>query len=302
MFLSASSTNAPARWACRQEEIRARNFIKPSQMPFATKTDRTYDVGDFEGAMRACAAKADVKGFSARAEASKAKGRLRGIGFSSYIECTAWGEGEQGSVAIEKNGDFTVLIGTQSNGQGHETAYAQVVAEYLDVPLERVKVVQGDSDRMKTGGGTGGSRSIPIGAVMLQGASRKLVASLKELASDKLEAAVQDLEIADGGDPHRRHRPFDLLCRTRRASGRREPARRRQFRSAGGDLSERNAYCRSRGRPGHRRDGSGALLHRRRFRHDAESRCCWRARFMAASSRAWDRRCLRKPSMPATAS
>ena len=105
----------------------------------------------------------------------------------------------KGSVAIEKNGDFTVLIGTQSNGQGHETAYAQVVAEYLDVPLERVKVVQGDSDRMKTGGGTGGSRSIPIGAVMLQGASRKLVASLKELASDKLEAAVQDLEVADGG-------------------------------------------------------------------------------------------------------
>ncbi len=182
-----------------QEEIRARNFVKPSQMPFATKTERTYDVGDFEGAMRACAAKADVKGFSARAAASKAKGRLRGIGFSSYIECTAWGDGEQGSVAIEKNGDFTVLIGTQSNGQGHETAYAQVVAEYLDVPLERVKVVQGDSDRMKTGGGTGGSRSIPIGAVMLQGASRKLVASLKDLASDKLEAAVQDLEVADGG-------------------------------------------------------------------------------------------------------
>ena len=79
-----------------QEEIRARNFIKPSQMPFATKTDRTYDVGDFEGAMRACADKADVKGFSARAAASKAKGRVRGLGFSSYIERTAWGDGEQG--------------------------------------------------------------------------------------------------------------------------------------------------------------------------------------------------------------
>ena len=148
--------------------------------------------------MRACSAKIDAAHFADRLAASKAKGLLRGIGYSSYVECTAWGEGEAGTVALEKNGDFTVLIGTQSNGQGHETAYAQVVAEFLDVPLERVKVVQGDSDRMPTGGGTGGSRSIPVGAVMVKGASQKLAASLKELAADKLEAAVADLEIADG--------------------------------------------------------------------------------------------------------
>ena len=180
------------------EEIRARNFVKPAQMPFNTKTDRTYDVGDFEGAMRACSAKIDAAHFADRLAASKAQGLLRGIGYSSYVECTAWGEGEAGTVALEKNGDFTVLIGTQSNGQGHETAYAQVVAEFLDVPLERIRVVQGDSDRMPTGGGTGGSRSIPVGAVMVKGASQKLAASLKELAADKLEAAVADLEIADG--------------------------------------------------------------------------------------------------------
>jgi len=180
------------------EEIRARNFVKSTQMPFHTKTDRTYDVGDFEGAMRACSTNIDAAHFADRLAASKAKGLLRGIGYSSYVECTAWGEGEAGTVALEKNGDFTVLIGTQSNGQGHETAYAQVVAEFLDVPLERVKVVQGDSDRMPTGGGTGGSRSIPVGAVMVKGASQKLAASLKELAADKLEAAVADLEIADG--------------------------------------------------------------------------------------------------------
>ena len=99
---------------------------------------------------------------------------------------------------LERNGDFTVLIGTQSTGQGHETAYAQVVAQYLDVPIERVKVVQGDTDRIPTGNGTGGSRSIPIGAVMVSRASETLVGSLKELAADKLEAAVADLEIADG--------------------------------------------------------------------------------------------------------
>src|SRR5208282_2800373 len=86
----------------------------------------------------------------------------------------------------------------QSNGQGHETAYAQAVSQYLDVPLERIKVVQGDTDRIATGFGTGASRSIPVGAVMVTRASQKLAASLKELAADKLEAAVADLEASDG--------------------------------------------------------------------------------------------------------
>jgi carbon-monoxide dehydrogenase large subunit len=180
------------------EELRARNFIKPDQMPYHTHTDRDYDVGDFEGAMRACLKKADQSGFKRRMEDARARGKIRGFGFASYIECTAWGEGEEGSVALERNGDFTVLIGTQSTGQGHETAYAQIVAQYLDVPIERVKVVQGDTDRIPTGNGTGGSRSIPIGAVMVSRASETLVGSLKELAADKLEAAVADLEIAGG--------------------------------------------------------------------------------------------------------
>jgi aerobic carbon-monoxide dehydrogenase large subunit len=180
------------------EELRARNFVKPNQMPYHTHTDRDYDVGDFEGAMRACLKKADQSGFKRRADDARARGKMRGFGFASYIECTAWGEGEEGSVGLERNGDFTVLIGTQSTGQGHETAYAQVVAQYLDVPIERVKVVQGDTDRIPTGNGTGGSRSIPIGAVMVSRASETLVVSLKELAADKLEAAVADLEIVDG--------------------------------------------------------------------------------------------------------
>ena len=180
------------------EALRARNFVKPEQMPYHTHTDRDYDVGDFEGAMRACLKKADQSGFKRRADDARARGKIRGFGFASYIECTAWGEGEEGSVGLERNGDFTVLIGTQSTGQGHETAYAQIVAQYLDVPIERVKVVQGDTDRIPTGNGTGGSRSIPIGAVMVTRASETLAGSLKALAADKLEAAVADLEIADG--------------------------------------------------------------------------------------------------------
>jgi carbon-monoxide dehydrogenase large subunit len=180
------------------EELRARNFVKPDQMPYHTHTDRDYDVGDFEGAMRACLKKADQSGFERRVKDAQARGKIRGFGFASYIECTAWGEGEEGSVGLERNGDFTVLIGTQSTGQGHETAYAQIVAQYLDVPIERIKVVQGDTDRIPTGNGTGGSRSIPIGAVMVSRASETLASSLKDLAADKLEAAVADLEIADG--------------------------------------------------------------------------------------------------------
>ena len=180
------------------EELRARNFVKPSQMPYHTHTDRDYDVGDFEGAMRACLKKADYASFAKRVDDARARGKIRGFGLASYIECTAWGEGEEGSVGLDRNGDFTVLIGTQSTGQGHETAYAQVVSQYLDVPIERIKVVQGDTERIPTGNGTGGSRSIPIGAVMVTRASETLAASLKALAADKLEAAVADLEIADG--------------------------------------------------------------------------------------------------------
>jgi aerobic carbon-monoxide dehydrogenase large subunit len=180
------------------EEIRARNFVKSTQMPYRTQTARTYDVGDFEGAMRASLAKADYSAFGVRAEAAKKRGMIRGIGIASYVECTAWGEGEEGSVELDAEGNFTARIGTQSNGQGHETAYAQVVSQYLDVPLDRIKVIQGDTDRVVSGNGTGGSRSIPVGAVMVTRASQTLVASLKELAADKLEAAVGDLEVADG--------------------------------------------------------------------------------------------------------
>jgi aerobic carbon-monoxide dehydrogenase large subunit len=180
------------------EELRARNFVKPEQMPYHTHTNRDYDVGEFEAAMRACLKKANHAGFASRAEQSRARGKICGFGISSYIECTAWNDSEQGSVTLEKNGDFTLLIGTQSNGQGHETAYAQAVSQHLDVPLERVKVIQGDTDRVATGAGTGASRSIPIGAVMVAHASETLAASLKELAADKLEAAVADLEIEDG--------------------------------------------------------------------------------------------------------
>jgi aerobic carbon-monoxide dehydrogenase large subunit len=181
-----------------REEIRARNFVKASQMPYSTPTARVYDVGEFEGAMRRALEKADFSRASARRDEAKKRGKWLGVGMASYIECTAWGAGENGNVTLEKDGTFSVVIGTQSNGQGHATAYAQIVSQHLDVDPARVKIIQGDTDIVKTGGGTGGSRSIPVGAVMVTRASEALAEQLRKLAADALEAATGDIEFADG--------------------------------------------------------------------------------------------------------
>ncbi|HYY83830.1 MAG TPA: xanthine dehydrogenase family protein molybdopterin-binding subunit [Beijerinckiaceae bacterium] len=182
-----------------QDEIRRRNFIPASAMPYKTPIgDRTYDTGDFAGHMGRAMEASDWAGFEARLAESRRGGRLRGIGLATYIECTAWGEGEDVKVTLDKDGGATVYVGTQSNGQGHATAYAQFASEQLDLPLDRIRVVQGDTARVATGNGTGGSRSIPIGGISVDAASKDLAGKLKDLASDELEAGVGDLEIADG--------------------------------------------------------------------------------------------------------
>jgi carbon-monoxide dehydrogenase large subunit len=182
-----------------QDEIRRRNFIPATAMPYKTPIgDRTYDTGDFDAHMRRAMEASEWAGFEGRLAQSRRAGRLRGIGLATYIECTAWGEGEDVKVTLDKDGGATVYVGTQSNGQGHATAYAQFAAEQLDLPLERIRLVQGDTARVATGNGTGGSRSIPIGGISVHAASKNLADKLKDLASEELEAGVGDLEIADG--------------------------------------------------------------------------------------------------------
>ncbi len=180
------------------DAVRAQNFVKPSEMPHKTQTGPVYDSGEFEGHMRRAMDVADWKGFKARQKASAKAGRIRGIGLACYIEACGGGGPESSTVILEKDGTVTVLIATQSNGQGHETAYSQLVSQHLDIPMDRIRVVQGDTDRVETGSGTGGSRSIPVGGAALDKAPGILTDNLKQLASDKLEAAVGDLEIADG--------------------------------------------------------------------------------------------------------
>jgi aerobic carbon-monoxide dehydrogenase large subunit len=183
----------------KPEEIRRRNFISPQAMPYKTPVgDRTYDTGNFDQHLTRALEAADWAGFKDRLKTARKSGLIRGIGLATYIECTAWGEGEEVKVSLNDDGSVTVFSGTQSNGQGHATAYAQFASQLLDLPLERIKVVQGDTARVATGAGTGGSRSIPVGGVSVHAASTDLAQKLKELASEALEASVADLELADG--------------------------------------------------------------------------------------------------------
>jgi len=178
--------------------LRKKNFIKPKAMPYKTPTGKTYDSGEFAGHMERAQELADWKGFSKRVSAAKKAGKLRGIGIATYIEACGGNGPETAVLRLEADGSITVLIGSQSTGQGHATAYAQLIADHLDLPPERVNVIQGDSDLIKTGLGTGGSSSIPCGGASVAGAAKKLADNLKRLAGDELEAAVSDLEIADG--------------------------------------------------------------------------------------------------------
>ncbi len=180
------------------DALRRKNLIKKSQLPYTTPTGKVYDSGDFAGALKRAQELADWKGFDKRARPAKRAGKLRGIGIATYVEACGNNGPETAHVTLDKDGGVTVLIGSQSTGQGHHTSYAQLVAERLDLPPELVRVVQGDTDRIATGAGTGGSSSIPVGGVSVDRASRTLADQLKELAADVLEASAGDMEIADG--------------------------------------------------------------------------------------------------------
>ena len=180
------------------DEIRRRNFIRPEQFPYRTQTGRLYDVGEFAGHLDLALERADWKGFDARAEAARKAGKLRGIGLASYIEACAFAGSEPAHVVLNGDGTVTLSIGTQSNGQGHATAYAQFVADKLGLDIEKIDVHQGDTDRLDKGGGTGGSRSIPLGGVSAARAGDDLAEKIKRIAADELEAAPGDLELAEG--------------------------------------------------------------------------------------------------------
>ena len=180
-------------------ELRRRNFAPEAAMPYTNAFKVTYDSGNFVRLMdEARKLSGWGNGFEDRRKAAASKGRLRGLGMSYYVERCAGGGGEAATVRIEADDTVTLLIGTQNNGQGHETAYAQVVSERLGVPFEKVRVRQGDTAEIATGGGTGGSRSVPVGAHSCQKASDALIDAGKPHAADLLEAAAVDIEFKEG--------------------------------------------------------------------------------------------------------
>ncbi len=181
-----------------RDEIRRRNFIPAASMPFTTALGETYDSGDFTAHLDKALAAADWAGIEARRAESARAGRLRGIGISTYVEACGGGGPEWSDIRIEPDGTIVVPIGTRSTGQGHETAYSQLVSEAFGVDNEQVKVIQGDTAAIEKGSGTDGSRSLPAGGSALHMAIQTVSAKARMLAGYLLEAADADLELADG--------------------------------------------------------------------------------------------------------
>jgi carbon-monoxide dehydrogenase large subunit len=179
-------------------ELRKKNFIPASAMPFKTVTNNLYDSGDFVRIMDKALTAADYKGFEARrAEAAK-RGKLLGFGICTYIESVMGAKGESAYIRFEADGGVAIYAGTMTNGQGHETVYAQFLNDALGIPVEKVRLVNGDTDLIPLGGGTGGSRSVTAQGLAIRGASKEIIRKGQELAGDELEAAAQDIEFKEG--------------------------------------------------------------------------------------------------------
>jgi aerobic carbon-monoxide dehydrogenase large subunit len=179
-------------------ELRRRNQIRPREMPYKAASGSTYDSGDFPVILKEALEVSDWKGFNQRKRESKKRGLLRGIGLGCYLEVTAPPNKEMGGIRFEPDGNVTIVTGTLDYGQGHATPFAQVLSEKLGIPFERIRLVQGDSDQLLAGGGTGGSRSMMNSGTAIVEASAKVIEQGKTIASHALEASVGDIEFANG--------------------------------------------------------------------------------------------------------
>jgi carbon-monoxide dehydrogenase large subunit len=178
--------------------MRKRNFIKPAQMPFAASSGVTYDSGDFQGVFDKALEISDHAGFAKRKKESRKRGKLRGIAVGSYLEVTAPPSGELGKITFEPDGSVKLTTGTLDYGQGHATPFAQVLCAQLGVPFERVTLEQNDSDLVRFGNGTGGSRSITATGTAIVESAGLVIAKGKQAAAHLMEAAEGDIEFANG--------------------------------------------------------------------------------------------------------
>ncbi len=192
-------------------EIRRKNLIQPDQFPYQTPVALQYDIGDYPATLDLALQAVDYPRLAERKEASKARGKLRGFGISTYIEACGIapsalvgalgaraGLYEAASVRVHPTGSVTVFTGTHSHGQGHETTFAQLVNEKLGIPIENIEIVHGDTDRIPFGMGTYGSRAAAVGGSAIVKAIDKIVDKGKKIAAHLLEASVADVEFSDG--------------------------------------------------------------------------------------------------------
>jgi carbon-monoxide dehydrogenase large subunit len=190
-------------------DIRRKNFIR--SFPYQTPVALQYDIGNYDATLDAAQKLADVAGYAARKKASAAKGKLRGMGYAAYIEACGIapsavagslgaraGLYEAGEVRVHPTGSVTVFTGSHSHGQGHETTFAQVVADRLGMAVENVDIVHGDTSKILFGMGTYGSRSIAVGGTAIVKALDKIIAKGKKIAAHLLEASEGDIEYANG--------------------------------------------------------------------------------------------------------
>jgi len=178
--------------------LRKRNQIKKSEIPYKASSGMQYDSGDFPAIFDRAIEVADVKGFKQRKREAKKRGKLRGLGVGSYLEVTAPPNKEMGGIRFEQNGDVTIVTGTLDYGQGHAAPFAQVLSDRLGVPFEKIKLLQGDSDQLVAGGGTGGSRSMYASGTAIVEGAEKVVEQGKQIAGFVLEASAGDIEFARG--------------------------------------------------------------------------------------------------------
>src|SRR6266571_2194441 len=178
--------------------LRRRNQIRPRELPIKTASGSNYDSGDFPSVLKHALEVADVKGFARRKRESRKRGKVRGLGVGSFLEVTAPPSKEMGGIRFETDGSVTVITGTLDYGQGHAAPFAQVLSERLGIPFERVRLLQGDSDELLAGGGTGGSKSIMHSGTAIVEAAAKVVEQGKQIASHVLEASAGDIEFSGG--------------------------------------------------------------------------------------------------------
>jgi carbon-monoxide dehydrogenase large subunit len=178
--------------------LRRRNLIGPDELPYRNPFGMTYDSGEYEAILDRTLALADWRSFPARREAARGRGRHRGIGLGTYVESQSGAPQEEAVVTVRPGGIVEIAIGTLSSGQGHETSFAQLLAEWLGVENARIRLVTGDSDRTKFGFGSHSGRSIRLASITMHAASRQIIDKGLQIASHLLEAAAADIGFANG--------------------------------------------------------------------------------------------------------